>query len=106
MAKVKNPLHSLQASGSIGKKLTFRTTPGASVAQRHAVPTGQPSSNQIRVRQKFKDAQTTWLALDSFTRTSWINLALGKGQQGSKLFTKEYIRQNIAAPNLPKIPAQ
>lgn len=52
MALVKNPLFTLQASGSVGHAVTFAKQKGRSIAKSLAVPTGDPSSAQDSQRIK------------------------------------------------------
>jgi hypothetical protein len=46
-----------------------------------------------------------WKTLDAATKTHWKNRALLLKLTGYQLYLREYLRQNIAPPHHPVIPA-
>ncbi|MDZ7721665.1 MAG: hypothetical protein U5R06_02265 [candidate division KSB1 bacterium] len=60
MAKVKAPLFSLKAQGTLGKKITYRTHKQNTTVTRWSKPTGQASQAQLQNRVKMKQARFAW----------------------------------------------
>lgn len=105
MAKVRAPLFSVAASGTIGKKLTYRQTAGGSICQTPPIPTGDPSAAQTEERQRFAVALNSWATLPTATKEQWQGAALTLGHQPVMLYTREYLLQRVQPPALPMIPA-
>ena len=60
MAKVSNPLLSLDAAGSLGNAITFQGVRGCSVATRWHRPSGEPTSRQLTQRARVETAVSFW----------------------------------------------
>ena len=72
-------------------------------APKHVSKTQGPT--QQANAERFKVAIGGWKTLDAASKTNWKNRALVLGMTGYQLYLREYIRQNIAPPNHPVIPA-
>jgi hypothetical protein len=105
MPKVKGPLFSLGASGTLQRTLTFNQhqTKNIVTAPRTAPMKNTPARlyHQSRVMQMIN----AWNGLDAPTRDAWRTRAVSMAMTGYALFWREYIAQNIFPPDLPLIPA-
>lgn len=63
MAKVKGPLHSLTASGTVGGTLTLLRQFRTDIAKKKSRPSGQPSAAQLARRAFYQQAAADWMAL-------------------------------------------
>ena len=104
MAKIKNPLQSLAASGSIKGGITFRQTSRGSVVTATPKPYQQTSPAQLTNQQRMRDARTTFMALSSTDAADWQLLANKYRRSSWVCFFAEYQYQNIETPNAPLIP--
>ena len=105
MAKVTGPLFSFGASGTVGKKLTYRATKRGAVVQTRPIPSKPANSNQIRERSRFSEAMATWKTLDAPTRAKWVTVGLRSAIPAYKAYTRQYIIQQSTPDKLPLIPA-
>lgn len=71
MAKVKNPLFSLTAHGSVARRFTMQRQQGRQHCKTWAKPSGQPSAAQQLRRATFKQAAATWAALTPAERAPY-----------------------------------
>lgn len=108
MAKIKGPLMSLSAAGSVGIATFSATQVGH--GQPHIArkkPKGRTSDrspSQVRGNIRFKEATAAWKLLDDETRNHWENLATQLGREARTVYIQETMRQHINAPDLPKVP--
>lgn len=105
MAKIRGPLCSVGASGTIGATVTFRQLRGQSVAQKPPVPTGPASNQQLQERQRLRDARNGWNSLDPLDQSDWADYAATIGASPWLAYSTEWQRQRIAAGKQPQIPA-
>lgn len=105
MAKVFAPLHSLAASGSIGKVISFRATSKGAVVTSKPQPYRQSSPAMLENQQRMIDARATFKALSAADRNHWNALATARGRTPWFSFFTEYQIQFIQAPGAPLIPA-
>lgn len=79
MAKVKGPLMSLDASGTLAGEVRFRHQSGHVLVYRNGAPgsvrKARPSPSQARVRAKYADARLRWQALTPKQRRYWEDQA-------------------------------
>jgi len=104
VAKVRNPLHSISASGSIGESLSFRATRGGSVAAHKPKPYPQSSPNMIANQQRMVAARAAFIALSPTDLQHWQATADARGRPVWLEFFFEYQIQFITAPGAPLIP--
>jgi hypothetical protein len=104
MARVKGPLLSLTASGTLDDVLLFKTTGATTTVQRptsHDKPrTLQQQSHSTRVQEMC----TAWRGLDAPSKLSWRLCAASLGKNGFKLFWVEWFLQNSTPSSLPVTP--
>ena len=105
MARVVNPLFSLSASGSIGKMITFKQTPGGAVVTRKAEPYKQQSENQLLNQQTMHSALAAFKTLSTTDLARWRAVAVKKGISAWAEFFFEYHVQSVVHPGMPLIPA-
>jgi transcription elongation factor len=116
MARVKNPLFSLAATGSVGK-ITFNGSKNQTTARsKPSSATSTPSAAQVNIRTKCSNAASAWAALSPEERTAWAQKGITKRYaanskkplylaNGYALFLKEWHLQNIVPPSIPLRPA-
>lgn len=116
MAKAKNPLFSIAASGSVGKICINANATGHVIRYKPRSGTGTTTPAQIEHRANVATAAAAWNALSPTTREAWKNTGLSvdsanlgtptaKLKHGYALFLREWIIQQIEAPALPLLPA-
>lgn len=93
MAKVKNPLFSLGASGSIAKKITMRQTSRGQVALQHSAPysknKGLPSQAQLDQRAFYGSLVEEWRGLDAGEIANYVLLGEAVGLTGWQYFVQQ-----------------
>ena len=92
MAKVKGPLFSLTAFGTVGNLLTFRRTPGKVAVYLKPVPTDPESGAQLWQRGNFASAVSAWGALSGASKAWWNMYAAGGKVSGYICFVRDYLR--------------
>ncbi len=75
MVKLRGPMMSLAASGSLGKKLTFGKALGRPYARRLVIPGNPKTGGQISIRQMIKFLSQQWAGQSSVAQQSWQALA-------------------------------
>jgi hypothetical protein len=103
MAKVKNPLHSLSASGRLAKTVSFRQSAEASHARKVPAPYKQKTPAQLTNQKRMRDARITFLSLSVPDRASWDRVANFHGKASWTYFFTQYQSQVIDWPNFPRI---
>jgi len=104
MAKIRSPLFSVGASGTVGRKLTFRRTANGALAQATPTPTGPPTSAQLYERNRVREAADLWRTMDAPTKAIWRNLGTLRNVNPWLIFCNEYKTQLTVSPELPLIP--
>ena len=106
MAKVKGPLLSLGASGSIADSMTFGKWKGINTCRIKSTPTNPNTSSQQTQRTTFSNAVASWKAQDQTTQDSWNTRAseMGLSMSGFNLYVREYIAQGVVDPATPTLP--
>lgn len=105
MAKIKSPLCSVSASGSIAGRITYRATRAGAVAQSPAIPTGAATDAQAYQRQRMRDARAAWNALDAALLAEWEALGAARDLNPWPIFFQEYLVQDCSGVRLPIVPA-
>jgi hypothetical protein len=106
MAKVKGPLMSLSATGTIAGSVTFSNWKGIPTARIKSAPTNPNTAGQQAQRTTFSNAVASWKAQDAGDQETWTNRAkaLGLKMSGFNLYTREYIKQGVVDPAVPDLP--
>lgn len=76
MVRVKAPLMSLDASGTIGKSITFSAWKGRNYVRRHAIPANPRSGLQVGIRAAFKWITQGYAVLPSADKAEWAAAAV------------------------------
>lgn len=71
MVRLKAPLFSLGASGTIGGSVTFSTWKGRDYARRHAIPANPKSGGQLSVRAMMQFLSQYWTLLSASEQADW-----------------------------------
>ena len=95
MAKCLNPLLSLDASGSIGKAITYTSAKGVHIVKKFFKSLDRQSDNQIAVREYFQQGCTEWNNLTPGQKEEYVNRASDLKMTGFNLFMKEYLNWNL-----------
>jgi hypothetical protein len=91
MAKLRNPLMSLDAAGTIARALTFsRVTSGAVAKKKPAGPVTR-SPMQLEHRQIYRDACAAWNALSPVQRETWVGPADQLRLTGFNAYLQNYM---------------
>lgn len=77
MARVKGPLFSMEASGTIGNTLVFSKWKGRDYVRRHAIPSNPKSGLQVGIRSVFGWIAQDYANLAAGDVTDWTALAAG-----------------------------
>lgn len=104
MARIKNPLFSLSASGSIGKVVAFRATRFGSVCAFSPSSYSQNTENMLINQQAMINARSAFNTLSVVDLASWASRANAINKDVWPCFFSEYRLQRVTAPNMPLIP--
>lgn len=102
MAKVVNPLLSIDATGSVGKSLTFGHWKGKNVAKFKIQYNNSSTTDQVKVRNLITDASFAWktnatvgaIDIDGAYKSTYNTAAIGKAYSGFNLFIKQVVALN------------
>ena len=92
MAKVKGPLLSLGASGSIAKSVVFGDWRGVKYAREHVVPANPQTTAQTLTRNTFQYADDQFKRMLTLAQSVWTASAVGKAFTARNKFISEYVR--------------
>lgn len=77
MARVTSPLLSLDASGSVGKAITFAKWRGRNYVRRLVVPANPKTPLQVAMRAGLRFVTQYWQFIDTADQNGWATLAAG-----------------------------
>lgn len=102
MAKIKGPLMSLSASGTIADTFTFRTQRGAAVVHKKLTPRKTNSTEQAARQAIYAGICIAWRALDSAAKTGWELIGKSAGVTGFNAYmSSELIAAYNGGPTPP-----
>lgn len=109
MAKVKGPLMSLDASGSIAGAMTFSKWKGVNYVRQLVIPTYTNTTKQGLVRLLIKQATEAWkgsatvggVDIDSDYKLAYATAAAGMALSGFNLFVRECVQKNYNSAGSP-----
>jgi hypothetical protein len=78
MAKVTGPLMSMDASGTVGKTLTFGKWKGRNYVRQRVIPSNPKSASQLGVRSMMSFLAKQWTELTSGEKASYAEMAEAK----------------------------
>lgn len=93
MARVKGPLFSLEASGSVKKTIVYSKWKGRQYVRQHAIPLNPNSATQINVRKAWQILVAGWQAEDAPTQTVWNEFAKQFQTSGFNQYVKRGMEQ-------------
>lgn len=94
MAKLKNPLNSLRASGTIAKVLTFARRRHTDLAEKKPIPDDPRTLSQLSWRHMYQKATALWHALSPAEKQDWNSLASRHQMTGFAYFISQALRPN------------
>ncbi len=101
MSKLKNPLTSLSASGSLGQLLTFKRRQKVDLVGRKPLPVDPGTAPQISQRQRFLACIVDWHALSASQQRQCQSAASRHRLTGYQYFMADCL---AAPPPLPPVP--
>jgi hypothetical protein len=104
MAKVKNPLFSFGASGTVAKVLTINQSDGSPIARRKPSGYAAASVPQQYMRDSFRDAAASWRGLSPVDKADWRALAAPRSTTAFAKYCLEWIAQGSTLASPPIIP--
>jgi len=78
MVRLKAPLFSMEASGTIGNAIVFSKWKGRDYARRHTVPANPRSGLQVGIRSVFAFVSQNFINLDPLHLSAWQEIAEGQ----------------------------
>lgn len=106
MARVKGPLFSVGASGTVGGILTFNPGKKTTTARHTPARYPPPTMPQQATRQKCADAAASWRSLDQTERAEWTTIASNGGRLPFAKYLLEWMAQNSTPAQPPFIPME
>lgn len=101
MARVKGPLFSIDASGSLAKTVTYSKWKGRNYVRQHVIPQNPNSATQVNVRTAWTLLVTSWQARIAGDIVLWNAFAVQFEMSGFNQYIsrglKEYIIQITSA---------
>lgn len=101
MARTNGPLFSFDASGTVGKTITFSRWKGRPYVRQRVIPANPKSPLQVSVRAMMKFLSQQWAGLTSPNQATWETLASQSTISPFNAFTKENLRRfgNFESPS-------
>jgi len=101
MARVKGPLFSLEASGTVAKTITFSQWKGRMYLRKHTLPLNPQSATQVNVRTAMTLLVAEWQGEAGAYQTIWNDFAKQFNKSGFNVYVsrgmKEYVAQVTTA---------
>lgn len=94
MAKLKNPLASLRASGTLGNIITFVTRGKVKIAERKPEPKDARSEGQLAWRHMFNKCVDLWHELSVAEKQEWESAARPRHMTGYAWYISQCLRPN------------
>lgn len=104
MPKVRGPLFSLAASGTLLKTITFMDTAQSAQVRFNVKQRAPRSALQQMHGARVADCRAAWRGLPQATKDQWQAQMLWTHMTGPALFMREWFAQMIYKPNLPFLP--
>lgn len=104
MVRLKAPLFSLEASGTLGKSVVFAKWKGRDYARRHAIPANPKSGLQTGVRAVFGWCAAYWGGISAGAAAQWASVAANTDVTPLNAFVAESVnraRRNLGWAETP-----
>jgi hypothetical protein len=95
MAKIRNPLNSISASGSIGERLTFSQRKSGQQARFQKKQSDKITTKRITERALYSSAVLGWNGLDTMLKENWKSAAYSRHMTGYNFYVKVFITEGI-----------
>lgn len=108
MSKVRGPLHSIGAHGTIGKAMIHQSWKGVPRVKKYRKPTQPNSAAQLEKRNLISTGVERWQGLADFLKNYW-KIAIenvGKTMSGYNFFLSQYLNDIIAGKTPSDYPPQ
>lgn len=100
MAKVRSPLFSQRASGTLAEVLTFSHRKTGQQVRTQRKQKDQNTIGQIAQRVKYIEAVSAWNNLSTSEKSLWIVRAYGQNLTGYNLFVADFLNEYVPATSL------
>lgn len=104
MPKVRGPLFSLTASGTLERTLTYSTNGTTTTVKKLSTFDKPRTPNQTAHAAKVAQMSASWLALSAGTKTLWKNCGALSAQTGYRLYWREWFVQASTPASPPVLP--
>ena len=94
MAKLKTPLLSFNARGTLAKILSFRLSRRQTIIEKKPIPKDAKSFSQLSWRHMYQKATALWHALSTAEKQSWESQARRKHMTGYAWFMSQCLKPN------------
>jgi len=95
MARVKSPLFSLDASGTIGEAIVYSQWKNRPYVREHVIPFNPKTSTQTNLRAAFTLLVNKWQVLAAGDKTNWNNFAEQFDMSGFNQFMSRGIKAYV-----------
>lgn len=99
MAKVKRPLMSHSASGSIGKSLIYTSALKRGIVKGFFVSKDKSTEDQLYIRSVFNAGVAEWKSMTPEEKAAYNLQSKGKILTGYNIFIKNYMKENYNPEN-------
>jgi len=93
MVRLKGPLFSMEASGTIANSLVFAKWKGRDYARRHAIPANPRSGLQVGIRTVFGFCSQYFASLTSGELSKWVDAAVADNISAINAFTRDAVER-------------
>ena len=104
MPKVRGPLFSLTASGTLSGLLVYENRAGSQRVRRRPQYQAPATPIQTIYQNKVAALSQSWRTWDNTNRQAWKTRAITFKLSGYGLYWREWYAQNITAPARPILP--
>ncbi len=94
MTKLKNPLLSLAASGSLSRAITFLRRRGRNIAEKMPIPSDPKTLNQLSWRHMYSKCAALWHTLSDAEKAEWAAIGSKKHMTGFACWQSACLKPN------------
>ena len=104
MAKLKGPLMSISATGTVGGIITYTAGKKSNTAKAKKKRKDRPTKAQIDTRRAWQYGWAFWNSMTPAERLDWTTYAALRGLGGHAMFLRHWMLQNSTPTNPPEFP--
>jgi len=105
MARVKGPLFSLEASGSVAKTITFSQWKGRMYLRKHTIPLNPSSAKQVNVRAAMTLLVAEWQTESAPDKIIWNDFAKQFNKSGFNVYVSRGMAEYVVQLGTSTTPA-